>query len=383
MKSFDEEFEKFADVSRKYTSEVLKSKSDGKKVVCSYGSYVPLEIIHSSGAAPYVLFDGGDPEPPDAALPYLLFCINVQARFQVGQHEMKLNPITPIADLIIIDTKESDSVRVGSVFEYLNLPVKKLGVPQDWEKEIAFDYYKRRLGELKKDLEELTGEEISDDKLIESISKYNRMRELLGEIGSLRKESPPPLGGEEFIKLNHYALRSDPDVAIDCLEKILETLKGKSRFPADAPRVMVAGRGFAFGDYALPRMVERSGGVIVSDFLEEGVLHPWEVKVNGNPLESIAQSYYREKIPSCLFNPSWTKRWEYISKLIDEYNVDGLLYYLLAFDVIYDYESAIFSKKADEKGVPSAMIESAYDFSREATETLRTRVESFINICRR
>ena len=41
------------------------------------------------------------------------------------------------------------------------------------------------------------------------------------------------------------------------------------------------------------------------------------------------------------------------------------------------------SEWADENGVPFEMIESSYDFSREATETLKTRIESFIKICAR
>jgi len=383
MSTFREDMKRFAEASRRYPSEVRKLKSEGKKVVCWYGSYVPEEIIYASGAVPYPLFDGGDPEPTDAALPYLLFCINTQARYQVGQHEMGLNPITSIADQIIIDTKEADSVRIGSAFEYLGLPVTYLGVPQDWEKEIAFNYYKRQLGKLKEELEKLTGEEITNEKLAGSIKKYNRVRELLTDIGSLREEHPPVIGGEEFIKLNHYTLRCDPDTAISSLEKIFEGLKGEeSMFPEDAPRIMVTGRGFAFGDYALLRIVEESGGVVVTEFLDEGIVHPEKVKADRSPMENIAERYYRTRIPSCLFNPSWSKRWKHVSGLIDNYRVGGLLYYLLAFDVIYDYEYPIFSKRADEKGIPFAMIESAYDFSREATATLRTRVESFVKTCK-
>jgi benzoyl-CoA reductase/2-hydroxyglutaryl-CoA dehydratase subunit BcrC/BadD/HgdB len=100
-------------------------------------------------------------------------------------------------------------------------------------------------------------------------------------------------------------------------------------------------------------------------------------------MENIAQRYYRDMVPSCLFTPSWAVRWERVERLLEEYHVSGLLYYMLSFDVIYDYEYPLFSKRADEKGVPFEMIESSYDFSREATETLRTRIESFVKICRR
>jgi benzoyl-CoA reductase/2-hydroxyglutaryl-CoA dehydratase subunit BcrC/BadD/HgdB len=262
--------------------------------------------------------------------------------------------------------------------------VKYLGVPQDWEKEIAFNYYKKALFKLKNDLEKLTGEDITDEKLLNCIKKYNQLRDLLNYIGSLRKKHPPPIGGEDFIKLNHYALRCDLDNAINNLDGILEELKKREEtfFSDNVVRIMMIGRGFAFGDYLLLSMIEESGGVVVSELLDEGILHSEKVKVNGNPIENLAESYYKAKVPSVFFSPSFRKRWEYIVKKVNEFHVDGLIYYNLAFDCIYDHEWPIFAKKAKELDIPFIMIESAYSFSREAVAALRSRVEAFIEMCR-
>lgn len=108
MSTFRGNLEEFARISREYPGGVRRRESEGKRVVCYYGNRVPVEIIHASGAVPYPLFDGGDTGPSEAALPYLLPFINVQTLYQVGQHASGLNPITPIADLIIIDCKESE-----------------------------------------------------------------------------------------------------------------------------------------------------------------------------------------------------------------------------------------------------------------------------------
>ncbi|RLB01565.1 MAG: hypothetical protein DRG83_09925, partial [Deltaproteobacteria bacterium] len=252
----------FGNVSKAYSSNALELKRASKKIVCYYGSRVPVEIIHASGAIPYPLFDGGDIEPIEAALPYLLVFANVQSLYQVGQHELGLNPIIPIADLIVVDCKETDSVRVGDVFEFKGLPVWKLGVPQDWLEEIALNYYGSGLRHLKEKLENLTDNNISNDNLVQSIKKYNHVRRLLSDIQLFRKKHPPVIGGENFIKLNHYALRSDPDTAIRYLENIRYALSGeRSKFPDETPRIMVAGRGFGFGDYFLLKTIEDSGGV--------------------------------------------------------------------------------------------------------------------------
>ncbi|MEM1514946.1 MAG: 2-hydroxyacyl-CoA dehydratase family protein [Candidatus Bathyarchaeia archaeon] len=384
MSTLEKQIEIFAETSRRYPSELRRLKKQGKKIVCWYGSYIPVEIIHASGALQYPLFDGGSPEPVEIALQYLQFTTNPQARFQAGLYMMGLDPVVPIADLIIIDSKEADSVRVGNIFELHGLPVMYLGVPQDWEKKIAYDYYKRQLNKLKEVLEKLTGEKITNEMLLESIRKYNRIRELLSEIESFRKEHPPVIGGENFIKLNHYALRCDPDITISFLEKVVGTLKEEKKraFSEDVKRIMVIGRGFAFGDYILLRMIEELGGVVVANLLDEGIIHQEKVRTDGDPIENIAERYYRVKVPACPLTPSFRRRWEHIAWLVKEYCIDGLLYYQLAFDVIYDHEWPIFSKRASEIGIPFIMVEVAYNFSREATETLKSRVESFIKICR-
>lgn len=237
---------------------------------------------------------------------------------------------------------------------------------------------------LKSNLEKLIGEEITDKKLIDSIRKYNQLRDLLNHIRLLRKENPPPIGGEDFIKLNHYALRSDLDDAIICLERIVEELKrGETSFSDDAVRIMLIGRGIAFGDYLLLSMIEEAGGVVVSELFDEGMLRPEKVRENGAPLESISESYYKAGVPSVFLSPSFRKRWEYVSKKVKEFQVDGLIYYNLAFDVIYDHEWPIFAKWANEMDLPFIMVESNYSFLREATVALKSRVESFIEICRR
>jgi benzoyl-CoA reductase/2-hydroxyglutaryl-CoA dehydratase subunit BcrC/BadD/HgdB len=344
---------------------------------------VPVEIIHASGGFPYALYDGGDAGPPEVGIKYLLSFINVQSRYQVGQHDLGLNPVTPITDLIIVDCKEADSERVASAFEFMGLPVWKLGVPQDWQKDYAFDYYVSQLEHLKAKLEELTGITIIEEKLRQSTLQYNRIRELLGLIKQKRKQDSFPLSGEDYIKLNHNVLRSKPDSAISYLDKINSALSQENSDTfRNKTRVMITGRALAFGDYALVQMLDELGAAYVTEHFDEAILHTGKIVTEGDQISNIARFYYRDIVPTCFFTPSWKVRWSNIKNLAAEYRVDGLVYYLLSFDVIYDLENSVFSKKAAEMGIPYLTLESSYNFSREATESLKSRIESFVQICR-
>jgi len=383
MSTLEKDLAEFGEIARRYPGEVIKAKKEGAKVVCWYGSYVPEELILASGAKPYILCDGGgDPLPAEFALPYVLFCINIQARHQIGIYEMGMCPVMDETDRIYADTKECDGVRVADYFEFKGLPVTKIGIPQSWQSDISYNYYKKQLAKMKAELEEITGEEITDEKLSESIGKVNRIRELLGEINSMRKNHPPAISGEDYIKLNHYTFKSEPDVAISYLERILDDLKdAEPKFADDSQRIVIAGRGCMIGDYTVLTLLEESGAVVVNQLFDEGIRHLETVKENGNPMDNLAETYYKKRTHSALFNPSFNERWQVVSKQIDEYNASGLLYYQLAFDVIYDYEWPLFAKWADEKGIPFQEIESGYDLSREATGPLRTRIESFVGVC--
>lgn len=273
MSNLENDIKEFGEMARRYPAELAKAKEKGTKIICWYGSYIPEELILASGAKPYILGDGGgDPVPAEAALPYVLFCINVQARHQIGIYELGMNPVMDLADRIYADTKECDGVRVADYFEFKGLPVTKLGTPQSWQSDISYNYYKRQLAMMKDELEGITGQEITEDKLKNAIVKVNKIRGLLEDINSTRKEQPPAISGEDFIKINHYAFKTDPEVAIEQLEKILADIReAEPKFSDDAQRIVMAGRGCMVGDYTVLKLLEESGAVVVNQLFDEGI----------------------------------------------------------------------------------------------------------------
>jgi benzoyl-CoA reductase/2-hydroxyglutaryl-CoA dehydratase subunit BcrC/BadD/HgdB len=266
------------------------------------------------------------------------------------------------------------------LMEYLELPVFKVGVPSDWKKEIAYEYYYKALGRLKTKLEEVTGNEITEETLKEKVEETNRIHELLRKIGELRKQDAPPIGGYDFIRLNHYSLLVEPEVVIEKLEKLYEELKGaEGVFAADAPRVLLAGRIVAIGDYVPIKLIEEAGALIAVEMLDEGVRpYFWDVAVNGDTVKSLSEALYLRKTPPSIFQPAWKERMGRMKELIEAYRIDGVIWYQLSFDEIYDMECSCVLKWMDEMGVPILKLESSYEYSREATGPLTTRIESFV-----
>jgi benzoyl-CoA reductase/2-hydroxyglutaryl-CoA dehydratase subunit BcrC/BadD/HgdB len=369
-----------AQIARTRPEQLKEQKKKGAKIVGYIGRFVPEELIYASGALPYLLCRGGQPEPPDAVIPYMLRFMSPYSRSQIGYHLLGIDPVIPMLDLTVVQCSDCHESRLADLFEYFKLPTVRLGIPPDWGKSLSRDYYYKGLAQLTEKLEALTNNIVSDQKLKESTDSLNKIRDILSKINLLRINHPPPIGGAEFIRLNHYSFYSDPGNLLPKLNDLYgELQKGSSPFPKEAPRLLLAGHVVGVGDYVVPRLIEESGGVIAAEFLDEGTRHcEWNVKTDGDLMTNLGETYYLERTPPSVFQPAWKERVESIKNLIRDFNIDGVIWYQLSFEEVYDLECSIISKALNEINIPFLKLESSYEYSREAMGPLTTRVESFI-----
>jgi benzoyl-CoA reductase/2-hydroxyglutaryl-CoA dehydratase subunit BcrC/BadD/HgdB len=360
--------------------ELIKRKKEGKKIIEFFGDFVPEQWITAAGAESYLICKGGDPQPPEATLDYMLRFMNPLAATMAGSYLLGLDAVMPIADSVVVQQHDSHYGRMTEILEYKGLPVYKVGVPADYSVGISREYYRHELRDFRAMLENLVGHPISDDAIRASYAKTNRINELLRKIDELRKQDNPPITFSDFIKLNHYTLRVDYDTSINALTRIYEELRNAPGAHKDgAPRILIMGRAVALGDYLVPSIIESAGGSIVCDFLDEAI-RPYhsDISTEGDVVDAYASAIYDDRVPQCIFEPAWETRFAHLKKLIKEYRIDGILWYQLAFDEIYDMEFTCLSKWLSEINVPVMKLESSYEYSREAMAPLTTRLESFV-----
>lgn len=367
-------------LSSKRPLEIVKDKKEGKKVVEYFGDFVPEQWIVAAGMDPFLICKGGDPQPPEATLDYMLRFMNPLAATMAGAYLMNLDPVMPIADCVAIQQSDCHYGRMSEILEYKGVPVYKIGVPADNVVGISQEYYRNELKEFRAKLEEIAGHPISDDDIRANYAKTNKINELLRKIDELRKKDNPPITFSDFIKLNHYTYRVSYDESIAALEKIYDELKDAPGVHKEgAPRILIMGRAVALGDYMVPSIIEAAGGEIVTEFLDEAI-RPFrcDISTEGDVIEAYVSAMYDKKVPITIFQPAWDARFEHLEELIKEYKVDGILWYQLAFDEIYDMEFTVLRAKLAKMGIPVMKLESSYEYSREAMAPLTTRLESFV-----
>ncbi|MFA9423711.1 MAG: 2-hydroxyacyl-CoA dehydratase subunit D [Sedimentibacter sp.] len=372
----------FAQKSKNRVSELVADKELKNIIIVEHtGSFCPEELIYAAGAKPYLMAKGGEPSAPEAVLEYLLRVMNPFVRTMAGSYMLGQDKLTELADLITFQETDCQIGRVSELMEYLKLPVFKIGVPSDWKKDLSAQYYYGALEKFKIKLEELTGKKIDESKLKEQIELQNKINDLFRQIDEFRKAENPFITGFDFIRLNHYSFFVEPKIAIEYLEKILIKLKenGKPAFEKKPVRILLAGHVVAVGDYIVPSLIEQDGGCIVCEMMDEGIRHfRHNTETEGDLVKNIGKRNYIDKLPPDIFQPAFKDRMEIMRTMIKDYNVDGVIWYQLVFDEIYDMESACVDKWLRKMHVPFLKLESSYEYSREAMGPLKTRIESFI-----
>ena len=139
-------------------------------------------------------FDTVSPEPPDAVLDYMLRFMNPLARSMAGFLELGLDPVTPMSDLLVTQQTDCHVGRVTELLEFKGIKVNKVGVPADWDKPVAFEYYVASLRKMLAQVEEITGKSVDPALAKEYFEKANKINELFRKINELRKKENPPIG---------------------------------------------------------------------------------------------------------------------------------------------------------------------------------------------
>jgi benzoyl-CoA reductase/2-hydroxyglutaryl-CoA dehydratase subunit BcrC/BadD/HgdB len=359
-----------------------EAKKEGVKIIGYFpGNYVPEEIIYASGAVPICLIHGGDPRPADAGLSLVPHVLCPFSRTQLGERLLGENPYYRLMDMLVAPITCQHLKKVAEIWEYnRDLEMFKLGIPQQYSYDFEVDYYSKRLKALRDRLQAFTGNQIAEKKLIESIDLYNRMRAVLRKISYLRRSTDSSVTSLDFVKLNHASFYADPVFMVDYLESYYNELKKRqSGSEIRKPRILLIGPNMGYGDYTVLELVEAAGGEIVIEELCEGIRYYWhDIESNGSPFQSLTKGYLTERIPCGFMRYSSRKRLDFTLKLIDDFDVSGVIWYELLYCETYDSESYYFSSEMRKRDIPMLILESSY--STADTGQIKTRIDAFVEI---
>lgn len=365
-------------------ADLSKAKEQGRKVIgYPAGGYLPEELVLACEAIPLCFIQAGDNAILRDAGAYICRWFDPFWRSQIGYLTSGKDPYYTIVDLIVVPITDNHVRAFSNTLGYYTPEVDSFvfGVPHVKEK-LALDYYLQGIRRLKQKLEEFTGVEITESRLKQSIELCNRERELLREISLMRRSENFAVISKDFVALNHGSYLADKEVMVDILESFIKEVKDRPSLSHNGSRILFTGSTLARGDSKVMDIIEDTGGVIVMEEFAEGIRPYWgTVKLEGDLMANLAESYFMDKVCPGWFRPG-TERLDFLVKLAKDYKVAGVIWYQLMYRESYKVESYFFPdilKK--EAGLSMLVVESEYD----AMETgpMKTRIETFIETIRR
>jgi benzoyl-CoA reductase subunit C len=124
-------------------------------------------------------------------------------------------------------------------------------------------------------------------------------------------------------------------------------------------------------------MVEEEGGQVVADDLCTTTKYFWnQVPSHEDPIEALYR--FENGRPLCTCTHPMEARLEHLQELIDEFAVEGIIYFNLKYCHPLAYEAPIVKEEFERKGIQSIILEVGHDMSGHGQ--LRTRIQAFIEM---
>jgi len=345
-------------------------KSQGTKIVSMFCEYTPRELIMAVGAIP-VCACGGSHNMAVASerdLPSNL-CPLIKSSY--GFAIEHANPIFEMSDLVIAETTCDGKKKMYEIMSQ-SKPMHILELTQKPDEESAFEHWMVEIKLLVKKLEELTGNKLTDENLLESIKLMNKERSLRLKIADF---AGSVLTGREV--LDSKSLISGTPCDLKAYEDIITQARDKQGKQDHKPRVLMTGVPLPHGAEKVLDIIEEAGAVVVCQENCTGVKPLIDnISEEGNLLENLARKYF--KLPCSVMMPN-KGRFDLLDDLIKKHKPDGVVDLIWQACHTYNIESELLKNHVrDKHDLPFLKIET--DYSPSDTGQLRLRIDSFLSI---
>ena len=379
MLKLPENFENYADARKAGFLRMKDQKEAGKKVVGTYCTFVPTELVEAAGGAVVSLCASSE-EPIPAAENHLPrnLCPLIKASYGFALQDTC--PYFYFSDFIVGETTCDGKKKM---FELMN-EIKETYVMQlpSSRDEAALDAWEKEVIRFWKKIEDFYGIKISEEDVKKAIEVKNRERDVMLKFLELGKLNPAPISGCE-IGTRLDALGFNPDIEERCraieertaevLKDWEENYKGKE---SKRPRVLVTGCPNSGVREKTIRVIEEMGVDVVAFDCCNGTREKVEKVDTTIPVtRALAKKYLN--INCSIMSPN-TSRMDYIKDMIEEYQVDGVMVLVLTACHTYAIESHYVRKTAAEMNVPYLGLE--VDFSSGEAGQISTRLSAFVEL---
>jgi benzoyl-CoA reductase/2-hydroxyglutaryl-CoA dehydratase subunit BcrC/BadD/HgdB len=329
-------------------------KRKGGKVVGYFCDSVPEELIMAAGFFPLRL--SGDPHSgTDVARKNVLARFVNREDFINSMFNMLLTGKYDFLDFLVIPHARDSIHRLYQVMVVLKKTNPALKLPALFFLDSAHStffsaglYNRDRMLELKKQLEEWAGKEITNKVLSRAIVITNENKILLKKVAALRAAEPPRISGVEALQIigsSMFMLKEEHN------KLLKEYLNSAEQFPArDGARLFVVGS--PLDNLQLYEIIESCKATVVGEDNCWGNRYsdvPIDTSID--PVEAVIDRYHNKSPCSRMYPMS--RRIEYCLRNAEEAKAQGVVINVFRHDGAEAWETPDKIKALQQKGIPA------------------------------
>lgn len=379
IKELPEVFEEFAEQRKNSFLAVKQLKDQGIPVVGSYCTYFPQEIAMAMGAATVSLCSTSDETIAEAEkdLPKNL-CPLIKSSY--GFAKTDKCPFFYFSDVVVGETTCDGKKKMYELMsEFKGTFIMELPNSQS---ENSLKLWKKEIIRFKEYLEKKFDVEITEEQIREAVKVNNEARRFLKKLYEVMRHDPAPISGYDLFKVlygstfkfDRKQIPGEVNALVDKIEK--EYAEGKMQ--EKKPRILITGCPIGGATEKVIRAVEDNGGIVVTYENCSGAKSIDKLVDENNPdvYDAIARRYLNIGCSVMTPNPN---RFELLGRLIDEYQVDGVVEMTLQACHTYNVETLSVRRFVnEEKHIPYINVET--DYSQADIGQLNTRITAFIEM---
>ena len=357
---------------------LTRLKNGPRPVIGCLPLYPPLELLHSMGLTPIVLWGLADvvPHVSDADRHIQNFACSVARRltqFVISEWEELLDGLFfyNAGDTLrnLPEILRQGVVSSGGMLH----PQFHIHVPMTSpEQADVSGYLKKEFENLIKNLESFYGVQFSEDHFTDSVGLYDRMRELCRQLE--QSVSLGRLAFADFCRVLTTANFLAVNEQIVLLESILAELPDRPADVDNSARVVISG--ILPPPAPICEMMDRAGLVVAGNdiaFMHRSYARTPDI---WDDVLDYYVRFYRDHFPCTTLLYSADRRLEAVVRLVLENSARGFVFVGEKFCEYEYFEFPSLEKNLKDQGVPVLAMEISMDDTTGA-ETFRTRLEAF------
>jgi len=385
MKYFDE----IANLFGQRQKEILAEKEKGKKVIGYMCLFAPTELILAADAIPVRVSSGwydtsklGDRVVPVEVCPVI--------RSTIGAKMIELSPFLELSDALISVLTCDGMTKLSEILSDYKT-IWGMNIPRVKDSSQSLRFWNDEIKHMKAQIEEFTGNKITRKSLKAAIEQTQMATKAFLRLQDLRK-GPPVIMGRDAMLVNQTYLWDDKKRWTEKTEALCDELEKRVQrkewvCSPDTPRVLVTGTPMFWPDnWKLPTLVEEANpkGIIVADELCSGErilndpvgVDEWSMD---DMLSAIGDRYLMASTCPCFTSKDGNEdRINWLINKVKEWNVQGVIYYVVRGCMLYAMEYTRIKKALDKINIPVYYLDT--DYTREDVGQMKTRVEAFLEM---